>query len=68
MTQEIKITSLNVNGLNNPIKRKIILLKMKREGGDVMFLQETHLSKEEHKKLEILILFSLRKESRGDTD
>lgn len=27
---------------------------MKREGGDVMFLQETHLSKEKHKKLERL--------------
>ena len=54
VTQDIKITSLNVNGLNNPIKRKKIVLKMKREGGDVMFLQETHLSKEEHKKLERL--------------
>uniref|UniRef100_A0A3Q3G5X7 exodeoxyribonuclease III n=1 Tax=Labrus bergylta TaxID=56723 RepID=A0A3Q3G5X7_9LABR len=51
---DIKITSLNVNGLNNPIKRKKVLQKMKREGGNVMFLQETHLSREEHKKLERL--------------
>uniref|UniRef100_A0A3B5ASE4 exodeoxyribonuclease III n=1 Tax=Stegastes partitus TaxID=144197 RepID=A0A3B5ASE4_9TELE len=55
MSGELKITSLNVNGLNNPKKRKRVLRKMKTVGGDVMFLQETHLSKEEHKKLEKLV-------------
>ena len=55
MTGEIKITSLNVNSLNNPIKRKRVLHKMKTVGGDIMFFQETHLSKEEHKKLEKLL-------------
>lgn len=52
MMTDIKVISLNVNGLNNPIKRKTILLKLKREGGYIIFLQETHLSKEEHQKLE----------------
>uniref|UniRef100_A0A3Q3NF89 Endonuclease/exonuclease/phosphatase domain-containing protein n=1 Tax=Labrus bergylta TaxID=56723 RepID=A0A3Q3NF89_9LABR len=54
MSGDIKITSLNVNGLNNPIKRKKVLQKMKREGGNVMFLQENHLSREDLKKLERL--------------
>ena len=47
----IKILSYNVNGLNNPIKRKKILHQLRKEGGDVAFLQETHLNKAEHEKL-----------------
>ena len=48
---KLKIISLNVNGLNNQIKRRKILLQLKRAGGDVLFLQETHLTKKEHSKL-----------------
>ncbi len=49
--QGIKITSLNVNGINNPIKRGKILSKLKKEKTDIAFLQETHLNGIEHTKL-----------------
>ncbi len=45
------IISLNANGLNNVVKRNKILLQMERDKGDVVFLQETHLRQQEHKKL-----------------
>ena len=48
---DVKIASLNVNGLNNPIKRKKVITKMKRENIHVIYLQETHLSQQEHSKL-----------------
>lgn len=48
---KLKFISLNTNGLNNPMKRKQILQKLKTEGGEIIFLQETHLSKAEHAKL-----------------
>uniref|UniRef100_A0A667Z4X2 exodeoxyribonuclease III n=1 Tax=Myripristis murdjan TaxID=586833 RepID=A0A667Z4X2_9TELE len=48
---KLKIISLNVNGLNNQIKCKKILLQLKQAKGDVLFLQETHLKKTEHEKL-----------------
>ena len=51
---DIKILSFNVNGINNPIKRKRILNKLKKEQGDILLLQETHLTKEQHTKLENL--------------
>ena len=51
MSGAIEVTSLNINGLNNPMKRKKVLLKQKRERGDVIFLQEIHPSEEEDKKL-----------------
>lgn len=47
----MKVGSYNVNGLNNPIKRNKVISKMKKEGIDVLFLQETHLTTEEHGKL-----------------
>lgn len=47
----MKIISLNVNGLNNNVKRKKILQQLNREKGDILFLQETHLTQIEHKKL-----------------
>ena len=53
---KLKCISLNTNGLNNPIKRKRILQKLKKDGGEIIFLQETHLSKVEHAKLEKLAL------------
>uniref|UniRef100_A0A3B1K1Q0 Reverse transcriptase domain-containing protein n=1 Tax=Astyanax mexicanus TaxID=7994 RepID=A0A3B1K1Q0_ASTMX len=49
--QRYNILSLNVNGLNNPIKRSKMLAKIKREKIDIIFWQETHLSDGEHDKL-----------------
>lgn len=51
MTNHIKIMSLNVNGLNNPIKRQKVMAKLKKEKAQIIFLQETHLSQLEHNKL-----------------
>ena len=44
------VTSLNINGLNNINKRKRVLAKFRKEEKQVIFLQETHLSKEQHLK------------------
>lgn len=51
MTNHIKIMSLNVNGLNSPIKRQKVMTKLKKEKAQIIFLQETHLSQSEHNKL-----------------
>lgn len=51
---KIKLFSLNTNGLNNPIKRKRVLQQVKKERGEIVFFQETHLKKAEHVKLEKL--------------
>lgn len=51
MTNHIKIMSLNVNGLNSPIKRQKVMTKLKKETAQIMFPQETHLSQSEHNKL-----------------
>ena len=48
----LNVISYNVNGINNPIKK--ILEKLKKEKGDIIFLQETHLVKSEHEKLKKL--------------
>lgn len=45
------ILSLNVNGLNNPIKRSKMIAKIKQEKIDIAFWQETHLIGSEHEKL-----------------
>ena len=50
----LNVISYNVNGINNPIKRKKLLEKLKKEKGDIIFLQETHLVKSEHEKLKKL--------------
>ena len=47
----VKIASLNVNELNNPVKRAKVLAKMKKEKNQVIYLQEMHLSKQEHDNL-----------------
>lgn len=47
----IKITSFNVNGVHNPIKRGKILSKLKKEKTHIALLQETHLNATEHAKL-----------------
>ena len=46
----IKILSLNVNGLNNPIKRKKVMTKLKKDKAQIIYLQETHLSWQESEK------------------
>ena len=48
----IKIMLLNVNGMKNPIKRGKVLTKFRKEEIHVILLQETHLSTQEHEKLE----------------
>uniref|UniRef100_A0A3B4Z2Y2 Endonuclease/exonuclease/phosphatase domain-containing protein n=1 Tax=Stegastes partitus TaxID=144197 RepID=A0A3B4Z2Y2_9TELE len=48
---DLKIISLNANGLNNKVKRKSILLYLDKEGGDILCLQETHLKKHDMKTL-----------------
>ena len=48
---DLKIISLNADGLNNAVKRKKILLQMERDKTDVIFLQETHLRRQEHEKV-----------------
>uniref|UniRef100_A0A3Q1FIG0 Endonuclease/exonuclease/phosphatase domain-containing protein n=1 Tax=Acanthochromis polyacanthus TaxID=80966 RepID=A0A3Q1FIG0_9TELE len=50
----LKIVTANVNGINNLIKRKKIMQILKKIG-DIIFIQETHLCKEEHEKLGKLI-------------
>lgn len=51
---KLKIVSINVNGLGNPIKRSRVLTKLKRDRAQVIFIQETHMSKEEHEKFKKL--------------
>lgn len=46
-----KILTLNVNGLNNPVKRQKIMTKLKKDKSQIIFLQETHLSSLESEKL-----------------
>uniref|UniRef100_A0A3B5KZT9 exodeoxyribonuclease III n=1 Tax=Xiphophorus couchianus TaxID=32473 RepID=A0A3B5KZT9_9TELE len=43
--------SLNVRGINNPIKRKKVLTYFKKQSTDIAFIQETHLTDIEHLKL-----------------
>lgn len=47
----VKILSLNVNGLNNPIKRQRVMSKLKKEKAQIIYLQETHLTDQESEKL-----------------
>uniref|UniRef100_A0A8C1R9D1 exodeoxyribonuclease III n=1 Tax=Cyprinus carpio TaxID=7962 RepID=A0A8C1R9D1_CYPCA len=46
----IRICTWNVKGSNNPIKRKAILNSLKKDKIQIAFLQETHLSDNEHNK------------------
>lgn len=50
-SHDLKIASLNVNGLSNPVKRSRVLAKMRRDRIQIIFLQETHMSQQEHEKL-----------------
>lgn len=49
--EELKVVSLNVNGLGNPVKPAKVMRKLKKEKLQICFLQETHLSQTEHEKL-----------------
>lgn len=40
--EALKVTSLNVKGLNVPEKRKILMQDLKRSYSDVAYIQETH--------------------------
>lgn len=50
-SNNVKIMSLNVNGLNIPKKKKRVMTKLKKEKAQIIFLQETHLTQSEHDKL-----------------
>lgn len=45
----LKMLSLNVNGLRNITKRKAIFLFCRRSNANLIFLQETHSSEDDHK-------------------
>lgn len=47
----VKFISFNVNGLSNPVKRSRILAKVKKDRAQVVYLQETHMTDEEHQTL-----------------
>lgn len=49
--QAVRIISLNTGGLNVAVKRTKVMTHIKNLNADVMFLQETHLQKTEHRKL-----------------
>lgn len=52
--QTLKVIYFNVNGILNPTKRRQILAKMKRENAQIVLLQETHLTAQEHEKLKMM--------------
>lgn len=51
MAKVVKFTSFNVNGLNGPVKRKRVLDYLKKLKTEIVFIQESHLTKTEHQKL-----------------
>lgn len=51
MANVMKFISFNVNGLNSPVKLKQVIQYLKKHKADIAFIQETHLTVEEHKKL-----------------
>ena len=51
MDRVVKFVSFNVNGLNGPVKRKRVLTYLKKLKIDIAFIQETHLTPLEHRKL-----------------
>lgn len=48
--QQYSLVTLNVNGLQNPVKKGKLFAKMKKEGHHIIFWQETHLTKKGHEK------------------
>lgn len=47
----MRLSTWNVNGLGIPVKRKKVMTMLKNKNYDVVFLQETQMSKEESEKL-----------------
>lgn len=47
----IKLVSLNINGILNPVKRSKMLSQLKRDKVQIAYIQESHLSDNEHAKL-----------------
>lgn len=47
----LRFISYNINGLNNPVKRKKTFGGTQEKQCSIAFIQETHLSNSEHKKL-----------------
>ena len=73
MDRVVKFVSFNVNGLNGPIKRKRVLTYLKKIKTDICFLQESHLTSDEHKKLRRdwvghVVSSSFNSRVRGDAD
>lgn len=46
----VKISTWNVKGSNNVVKKKSILNSLKKDLTHIAFLQETHLTDDEHRK------------------
>ena len=46
MSDSVKLISLNVRGISNFQKRRMIFLWCRKKGADIIFLQETHSKKE----------------------
>lgn len=47
MGELVRLVSLNVKGANSAIKRRKILLCLKQKNPDLVFLQETHLERDD---------------------
>ncbi|CAH2284046.1 Hypothetical predicted protein, partial [Pelobates cultripes] len=68
---QTKLMSLNVWGLNSPMKRTMLAQEIDRKGADIVFLQETHYRGEFKPKLRskrIQISYysnNVRQKSRG---
>lgn len=52
--QTLTVISFNVNGILNPAKRRQVLTKMKRENAQIVLLQKTHRTAQEHEKLKMM--------------
>lgn len=49
--RQFTVVTWNVKGLNHPVKRGKVLAHLKMLSSDIIFLQETHLNKNEYIKL-----------------
>ena len=47
----VRMLSWNVKGLNSPVKRCRVFNHIKTLKADIIFLQETHLKNDDHKRL-----------------
>lgn len=58
-SDKVKCISLNVNWLLNPIKHSTFLSKMRKEQVQIVYLKETHLKDNKHRKLNRMDFTSL---------